>query len=91
MIEREIAKKMSKEDLDYDGPVNYVSHHAVLKQGSASTPCGINFNASANYKSHVLNEYWAEEPDLLGNLLVILVKFRENFIDYVKKCIIQCD
>ena len=83
MIERGVAKKMSKEDLDYDGPVHYISHHEVLKQDSASTPCRIVFNASANYKSHVLNEYWAKGPDLLGNLLGILVKFREHFVGYI--------
>ena len=94
MIERGVAKKMSKEDLDYDGPVHYISHHEVLKHDSASTPCRIVFNASANYKNNVLNEYWAKGPDLLGNLSGILVKFRENFVGYigdVEKCIIQCD
>ena len=32
MIERGVAKKMSKEDLDFDGPVHYISHHEVLKR-----------------------------------------------------------
>ena len=83
MIERGVAKKMSKEDLDYDRPVHYISHHEVLKQDSASTPCRIVFNASAKYKSHVSNEYWAKGLDLLGNLLGILVKFREKFVGYI--------
>ena len=74
---------MTKEDLDYDGPVHYISHHEVLKQDSVSTPCRIVFNASANFKSHVLNDYWAKGPDLLGNLLGILIKFRENFVAYI--------
>ena len=74
---------MTKEDLDYGGPVHYISHHEVLKQDSVSTPCRIVFNASANFKSHVLNDYWAKGPDLLGNLLGILIKFRENFVAYI--------
>ena len=39
MIERGVAKKMSKEVLDYDGPVHYICYHEALKQDSASTPC----------------------------------------------------
>jgi len=37
---------------------------------------------------HILNEYWANGPDLLNSLLGILVRFRENevaFIGDVKK------
>ena len=82
MLERGVAKKLDDEDLKYDGPVHYISRHEVLKQESASTRCRIVFNASANYKSHVSNEYWAKGPDLLGNLLGILVKFREGFVAY---------
>ena len=63
--------------------MHYISHHEVLKQDSASTPCRIVFNASANYKNHVLNDYWAKSPDLLGNLLGILVKFREDHVAYI--------
>ena len=69
MLDRGVAKKLDVEDLNYDGPVHYISHHEVLKQDSASTPCRIVFIASANYKNHVLNDYWAKSPDLLGNLL----------------------
>ena len=83
MLERGVAKKLDDKDLNYDGPVHYISHHEVLKEESASTPCRIVFNASASYKSHVLNEYWAKGPDLLGNLLGILVKFREDFVAYL--------
>ena len=37
---------------------------------------------------HVLNEYWANGPDLLNNLLGVLIRFRENrvaFIGDIKK------
>ena len=78
MLDRGVAKKLDAEDLNYDGPVHYISHHEVLKQDSASTPCRIVFNVSANYKNHVLND-----KDLLGNLLGILVKFREDHVAYI--------
>ncbi|XP_068680692.1 uncharacterized protein [Montipora foliosa] len=37
---------------------------------------------------HILNEYWAKGPDLLSNLLGVLLRFRENkvaFIGDIKK------
>ena len=37
---------------------------------------------------HVLNDYWAKGPDLLNNILAVLIRFRENkvaFIGDIKK------
>ena len=79
MIHRGVAKKLTYEDLEsYDGPIHYILHHEVLKPDSKSTPVRIVFNSSANYMGHTLNEYWAKGPNLLNNLLGILVRFREN-------------
>ena len=69
--------------MNYDGPVHYIGHQEVLKQDSASTLCRIVFIASALYKNHVLNDYWAKGPDVLGNLLGSLVKFREDHVAYI--------
>ena len=81
MLNRSVAKKLSSNDLDsYQGPVHYMSHHDVLNPESESTPCRIVFNTSANFKGHVLNDYWAKGPDLLNNLLGILLRFRENLV-----------
>ena len=89
MTQRGVARKLTKEELDtYKGPIHYIAHHDVLKPDSKSTPVRIVFNSSANYKGHVLNDYWAKGPDLLNNLLGILIRFRENevgFIGDVKK------
>ena len=82
-LDRGVAKKLDEKDLNYDGPMHYIIHHEVLKQDSASTPCRIVFNASANYKNHVLNDHWAKGPDLLGNLLGTLIKFREDHVAYI--------
>jgi len=79
MIDRNVAEKIEKDEmLSYHGPVYYLSHHEVLKPDSESTPCRIVFNSSSKFKGHVLNEYWAKGPDLLNNLLGVLIRFREN-------------
>ena len=78
MISGGVAEKLSDDDVKaYDGPVHYISHHEVLKPESQSTPCRIVFNASASFNGHVLNDYWAKGPDLINNLLGILIRFRE--------------
>jgi len=79
MITRGVSRKLTTEELDaYDGPVYYISHHEVLRPDSKSTPVRIVFNSSANYRGHALNDYWAKGPDLLNNLLAVLLRFREN-------------
>ncbi|XP_068675344.1 uncharacterized protein [Montipora foliosa] len=79
MVARDVARKLSKEELNsYKGPIHYISHHEVLKPDSKSTPVRIVFNSSAKYMGHVLNEYWAKGPDLLNNLVGVLIRFREN-------------
>lgn len=79
MVHRGVAKKLTQEELDsYRGPIHYISHHEVMKPDSKSTPVRIVFNSSANFMGHTLNEYWAKGPDLLNNLLGVLIRFREN-------------
>ena len=46
-IERGAIVRLSQEEIEsYSGPVSYVSHHAVFKPGSASTPLRIVTNTS---------------------------------------------
>ena len=79
MLDRNVARKCSKDELkSYTGPVHYISHHEVLRPDSKSTPVRIVFNSSANFMGHVLNEYWANGPDLLNSLVGVLLRFREN-------------
>ena len=81
MIHRKVAQKIESSTLfSYSGPIYYLSHHEVLKPDSESTPCRIVFNSSSKFKGHVLNEYWAKGPDLLNNLLGVLIRFREKSI-----------
>ena len=88
ILARNVARKLSKEEhnklTNYIGPTHYIAHHEVLKPESKSTPVRIVFNSSANYMGHVLNEYWEKGPDLLNNLLGVLIRFRENKGDIKK-------
>ena len=84
MVQRGVARKLTQAEIEnYDGPVYYLSHHEVLKPESTSTPCRIVFNSSAKFQGHSLNNYWAKGPDLMNNLLGILVRFREGPVAFV--------
>ena len=81
MLEREVAVMIDEEELrSYQGPIFYLSHHEVLKPDSTSTPCRIVFNSSAKFANHILNDYWVKGPDLMNNLLGVLLRFRENTV-----------
>ena len=84
MIGRNVARQLHATEInDYNGPIHYITHHAVVKPESKNTPVRIVFNSSANYKGHVLNNYWAKGPDaFLNSLLGILLRFRENYVAY---------
>ena len=81
MMESKFARKLSQEEIsNYKGPIHYICHQEVLRPSSSSTPCRIVFNSSKNFHGHVLNEYWAKGPDLINNLLGVLIRFRENYV-----------
>ena len=81
MLERGVAMKLSEEDFKaHKGPVQYISHHEVMKKDSISTPCRIVFNASAKYKGICLNDCWAKGPNVMNNMLGVLIRFREGKI-----------
>ena len=78
MVDRKVADKLTEDELkEYKGPYYYLTHHEVLKSES-STPFRIVFNSSLNYQGQNLNDYWAKGPNLLNNLIGILLRFRER-------------
>ena len=86
MAKRGVARKLSDEEIQsYDGPIHYIAHHDVLKPDSKSTPCRIVSNSSTNYHGHILNEYYAKGPDMLNNLLAVLLRFREKKICFYQR------
>ena len=81
MLDRKVAKILPQNELlQYKGPLYYISHHEIWKPESESTPCRIVYNSSANYKGHVLNDYWVKGCSLINNLTDILLRFRENYV-----------
>ena len=77
MVTRGVARQLTEDELtSYMGPVQYINHHEVMRPDSSSTPCRIVFNSSANFRGHVLNDYWAKGPDMLIDLLGLMLKFR---------------
>ena len=56
-------------------PINYCSHHAVLKD-SKSTACRSVCNSSLSHNSTSLNAMLPKGPKALSNLLHVLMRFR---------------
>ena len=85
MFSRNVARKLTELELcNYRGPVHYIAHHAVSKPSSKTTPLRIVFNSSAQFKGHILNEYWAKGPNVfLNTLFGILIRFRENYVGFI--------
>ena len=80
MFKRNVARILTQEEIEsYNGPYYYLCHHEVLKAGS-STPCRIVFDSPAKFMNQCLNDYWAKGAKLVNNLVVILLRFRENKI-----------
>lgn len=79
MEEMKFSRKLSKEEMEkYEGPVHYISHHAVIRPEKKSTPVRIVFNSSAVYKGNRLNDYWRKGPDLLNGLFGVILRFQEK-------------
>ena len=90
MIRRGVARKLTEEEIrNYEGPSYYLSYHEVCKPDSQSTPYRLVFNASQKFSGSCLNDYWLKPPDLLNNLLGVILRFREGKIALmgdVRKC-----
>ena len=76
MIERNVARKLSTEEIENAEVVQYIPHHEVLKP-SKSTPIRIVFNSSAKFMGQSLNDYWAKGPCMMNDLYSILLRFRQ--------------
>ena len=59
----------------YSGPVNYVTHHSVLKD-SMTTPVRLVSNSSVKNNGTSLNDCLVKGPDTLNPMLDNLIRFR---------------
>ncbi|XP_062605795.1 uncharacterized protein LOC134267606 [Saccostrea cucullata] len=81
MVQRSVARKLTAEEMQtYEGPIHYIPHHEVLKPNSKTTPVRIVFDSSSSYMGHVLNDYWAKGPNVLNDLLGVIIRFRQRKI-----------
>jgi len=78
-IERGAIVKLSQEEIEvYTGPVSFVSHHALHKPDSLTTPLRIVTNTSLkNIRAGLSpNECMQEGPNSLSSLLEVTIGFR---------------
>jgi hypothetical protein len=81
LVEKRSARKLTQEDIQtHTGPVHYISHHAVYRLEKKTTPYRVVFNSAASFQGHILNDYLQKGPDLLNNLVGVLLRFRENLL-----------
>ena len=75
-IERGTFVKLSSEELEeYLGPMQWITHHGVIK-GSVSTPLRVVTNSSFSNHGHSLNSCLPRGPNSLNDLFNITVRFR---------------
>ena len=60
---------------DYQGPVNYITHHGVLKD-SATTPLRVVTNSSVKNGQYSLNDLMPKGPNSLNDMLEVILRFR---------------
>jgi hypothetical protein len=79
MVQRNVARKLTPEEMHtYEGPIQYVPHHAILKPNSKSTPVRIVFDSLSLYMGHKLNNYWAKGTNVVNDLLGVIIRFRQK-------------
>ena len=77
MLQRNALSPLSQSELDsYTGPINYITHYAVLKPGSLSTPVRLVSNSSFRNGNTNLNDLMVKGPNTLVDLYSNLLKSR---------------
>ena len=76
-VERGVIVKMTDSELDsWNGPVRYVDHHEVFKEGS-TTPLRIVINSSFRHGNELsFNDILMKGPNVLTSLYEILLRWR---------------
>ena len=75
-IDKGYAIKLSEREANKTSNItNYIPHHCVLHPKKPNK-VSVVFDASAKYKNDSLNNHLLKGPDLLNNLVSILIQFR---------------
>ncbi|XP_028408499.1 uncharacterized protein LOC114531055 [Dendronephthya gigantea] len=76
------ARKL--EDQEVRKPhAHYLPHHGVYRPEKKSTPLRIVFDPASPYKNISLNSFLYKGPCLIGDLLGVLLRFREEKVAFV--------
>ena len=59
----------------YEGPKQYITHHAVMKE-SVTTPLRVVTNSSFNNQGNSLNSCLPKGPNSLNDMMAITLRFR---------------
>ena len=82
MLHRGVIKELTfnacKTWEDGGNPINYCSHHAVLKDTSVSTKCRSVCNSSLTHNQTSLNALLPKGPTAISNLLHVILRFRSR-------------
>ncbi|XP_046365361.2 uncharacterized protein LOC124141399 [Haliotis rufescens] len=62
--------------------IHYLPHHGVYREDKESTPLRIVFDPASTFQGVSLNSFLYKGPSLLGNLLGILIRFRERAVAF---------
>ena len=77
------ARKLSIEETTSKiNPVYYLPHHGVYRPDKKSTPLRVVFDPASPYQGVSLNSFLYKGPCLIGNLLGVLLRFREEQIAF---------
>ena len=82
-IDNKWARPLTANELESrDKPVYYLPHHGVFRSDKASTPLRVVFDPACKYEGVSLNSFFYKGPCLIGNLLGISLRFREEAIAF---------
>ena len=83
-VRRGVIRELSEEEIsNWEGPVNYISHHEVFKEDSTSTPLRIVSNSSLKFNGISFNDILMKGPNTLTDLYAIQLRFRVHQIALV--------
>jgi len=78
------ARRLTNQELStVRTPVYYLPHHGVYRPEKKSTPLRVVFDPASPYQGVSLNSLLHKGPCLIGNLLGVLLRFREEPIAFV--------
>ena len=82
-IENGWARPLTKEESQSNvKPVYYLPHHGVYRPDKPSTPLRVVFDPASQYQGASLNSFLCKGPCLIGNLLGVLLRFREDLVGF---------